>query len=204
MTYQQPPLTVMEIAVPPEVDATSDDRPVTGLMQPFLGRRMSPQEIFDALLYIPDAPQERERVWVQVHRVRAFEVQSLIGITFDAMHQNAVGEALGCVLRERLPGIVWEECTGLTAALQKYQFLHTSIAAPLDETTGQAMALEIYGSVVRINGIALVNGAYGEWRDARRRIGLENTPLTGHIEIRLAVATYANVCYPSVGVPFYL
>jgi len=153
MPYQKPPLTVIDLDVSSGAQALCDERPATGLMQPFLGGRLRPQEIHDALLYVPDDPQKGERVWIQTHLVRAFETYPLLGVTFDAPRQDAVGEALSRVLCDKLPGIAWDiqQCAMASLpALQKYQILHLSIPAPPGETTGEAMALEIYGPVVRI------------------------------------------------------
>src|SRR5262249_6049335 len=114
------------------------------------------------------------------------------------------------VLRERCPGIDWETPEVSDGPLRKYLILHTSVPAPPDEATGQPMALEVYGRLVASDEID-PNSPEGRrvieepW--APRGAGPSHEerypPLEGELALVLETATYANVRYPGVRVPFY-
>ena len=141
----------------------------------------------------------------EVCLVRAWPVPRLLGAPVAASDEAGLARVLETLLWDRLPGIDWRVPEISLGPLRKYGMLHTSVAAPVDETTGQPMALEIYGDVILLDG----RSTSGQWWTVRG-LGIAeffttlDRPLAGTLDIRIDVATYANVCFPGFGVPFYL
>lgn len=67
---------------------------------------------------------------------------------------------------ERCPGTSWHVERHLSGPIRKYGIVHTSIEAPLDETTGQPMAIEFYAEITRLDGSPA--GPGGTWIDGWR------------------------------------
>jgi hypothetical protein len=133
-------------------------------------------------------------------RVRAFSVPALVGREVVAAGDTALPAALSRALDAWLPGIAWQAGDDVLWGIRKYLLCLTAIAAPVDRTTASAMALQLYGPIVAIEGASL--------DAARERIGermLRGEPLAAidrPFTVRIEVATYANVQAPDVGVPF--
>ncbi len=172
-------------------------------MQPYLGRRLSSDDIIAANAWLAWTDDQRDQLRAQARAVRAYEVPVLHGLTLTARDQGAVASALAEALHAQFPGIGWMVPADVVRVTEKYQFLNIALAAPPDETTGAAMALELYGPVVQIDDTALRGEAYTAWRQAHMDAGLHHSPLQGRLTIELHVATYANILYPGIGVPFY-
>jgi hypothetical protein len=161
-----------------------DTRPVVGLLAKVLGPRLEVAPL-----------------------IRAYQVLPLIGATFSCDRDSELANAIEALLAERCPGFDWrlEREARLSAPLRKYGIIHTSIAAPPDETTGQPMALELLAEVVRVGRDATGPGA--RWIDGwRSRHGDDygRVEVAEPFELAIRAATYANVCYPGIDVPLYL
>lgn len=120
----------------------------TGAMAAHLGRQYTVAELDDE-----DKIMEEDRRFLPL--VRAYEVSPLLGATFTIRNAQEIGAALGRLLEEKLPGIGWQLKDQWLPAFAKYQLVHTSLAAPPDLATGQAMALEIYGQLWSVDGMLL-------------------------------------------------
>lgn len=168
-----------------------------GKMRPFLGKKYGLQDLFD---YEFNDKDDIPKLIL----VRAFEVLPLINVTFSISNENELASAIKKLLESKLPGITWEVDSNWLGPLRKYQIIHHSLPAPFDTLTRQPMALEIYGRVVKIDGIDMESEAGDEW--TRKRLGEDNLSkeLKGNIVIKIKSATYTNVAYPGVNVPFYL
>jgi hypothetical protein len=105
----------------------------------------------------------------------------LLGIEFKVRDADDARAKVVELLEEHLPGVSLGEVDGsrLRGAFDKYHLLHQSIGAPPNERTGTPMALEFCAH--------------------RQRQEADGT----HVMFVIA-ATYSNVQYPSVDVPFYL
>jgi hypothetical protein len=143
-------------------------------------------------------------------RVVAYPVPALQGelLTFEG--HAAVERGIRELLESKTPGIDWWVPAHWEAPLLKYQFIHGSLAAPPHPVTGQAMSLEVYGRVIRTGGVTLDSPDGKAWQEAWRvhyhGAGPEDGPLdlAGDTSVRIEVATYANLRFPGVGVPFYM
>lgn len=198
MPFPKPPLSSKEL---PDLVHSQGTLPL-GAMQPFLGRQLSVDELTNSET-LCDEPLQL------LHRVRAFPVLPLVGVLFQISDESQFSSTLFGLLRERLPGIEWEQKEISLAALHKYLIWHTSIAAPPDPATGQPMAIELYGDLIRFNDIILNSPDGMQWRDAWREKYLccqdeSQLVLAGNLELNINVATYSNLLYPGVGVPFYM
>ncbi|MFB2980169.1 hypothetical protein [Microseira sp. BLCC-F43] len=71
------------------------------------------------------------------------------------------------------------------------------------------MAIELYGDLIRFNDISLNSPEGRQWQDAwlekyLRSEDKSQLVLSGNLELNIHVATYSNLLYPGVGVPFYM
>jgi hypothetical protein len=172
-------------------------------MAPFLGRRLSVEEIANAASIEVRDPNELAEIRKCAELVRAFQVTPLLGLVYEVAGLEDFSPALNRTLSQHLRGISWDASPRL-GPLQKYHILHTSMAAPVDETTGERMALEVFGHLVKDNALdpSMTGRQDGE---QPQRVVLPRGELpVGPFAIKVQVATYANVRYPRVGVPFYL
>ena len=198
MAFPKPPLSPNELP-----DSLPDERTLPlGAMQPFLGQQLSVDELTNSE-YLGDEPLEL------LHRVRAFPVVPLVGAVFQITHESQLSSTLFALLRERLPGIEWEQNEISLGALHKYLIWHTSILAPPDAATGQPMAIELYGDLIRFNDISLNSPEGRQWQDVwlekyLRSEDKSQLVLSGNLELNIHVATYSNLLYPGVGVPLYM
>ena len=178
------------------VYAANDVRPSFGPMMSYLGPRHSNADLISEDF-------ERTADSPEVCLVRAWPVPRLIGAPL-ASDEAGLARVLEILLWDRLPGIDWRVPEIDVGPLRKYGMLHTAVAAPVDEVTGQPMALEIHGDVILLDG----RPARGDWWTVRGFsiaeffVGFDR-PVAGALDIRIDVATYANVCLPGFGVPFY-
>lgn len=136
----------------------------------------------------------------------AFPVSSLIGVTFDVVDFDAAGDMLQQVLHAHLPGFDWQVPPDWRGPLAKYLILHTSLAAPPNDAVPEPMALEVHAGAVAVDGVPLQSAEGEAWyqgflmRDSRHG----TLHALGTVRLRIRAATYANISYPGIGVPFYL
>jgi hypothetical protein len=201
-----------------------DRRPVRGGMARYVGVQHEIEalyrnpcfEMIDAFSLWDDRVEPTPEELASLARVRAFHVPVLIGIRIEAPCARAFPEALRASLRSHCPGIAWEVPEEAAWPLPRFLFFNVAVAAPIDETTGQPMALELFGRVEAAFGARLDTAAgqawlrqYQAWRDERRdgdpapdmnqALALLDTPL----QVLVATANYANVQCTGVGVPFW-
>ncbi len=179
-----------------------------GAMASYLGARFAVHDLDDE-----DKVIDEERQFLPL--VRAFPVVPLLGATFKFSSEADIGERLRQLLALRLPGIEWELNSDWNGApaFRKYQLVHVSLAAPPDLATGQPMSLELYGRLQFVDGLRLDSKAGRAWSErridayceAQARKPRELPPVEGsEFFMALEAATYSNVQYPGVGVPFYM
>jgi len=155
-----------------------------GPMQPFVGERF-------------------EYPWV---KLAAWDIPPLIGCTFDVGNANDIPRALRVLLASALPGLDWWVPEGWGTAFNKFGILHGRLPAPPDETTGEAMTIEIYGVALQT-----VEVDAEEW-SIRRREALRIDPRPGAqpfgvrvpATVKIRVATYSNVGGLGFGIPMYM
>jgi hypothetical protein len=169
----------------------NDLRPVTGAMAPFLGDRFSIPQLDDGYA----AAAERERLAL----VRAYPVTSLVGVPLNANGELNLPDAVEALLRQHCPGVDWHVEHDLSGPLRKYGLLHTSVAAPPDDTTGQPMALEVFARPAKIGA-----ASWGQLRRERYQDAYPDVPVDEPIELQMRAATYANIRYSGVDVDLYL
>jgi hypothetical protein len=100
--------------------------------------------------------------------------------------------------------------------LPRFLFFNTAVAAPIDETTGQPMALELFGRVEAVGGVRLDAAAGRAWlrqyqarweerRESEPRPAMEQQMalLEMPLMVKVETANYANVQCTGVGVPFW-
>lgn len=139
-------------------------------------------------------------------RIVAYPVTPLLGTGFDVVDLGDTADRLHRLLCEHLPEVDWQVPGNLAGPLGKYLIVHTSLAAPPNTAVPEPMALELYAACVSVDGVSLDTPDGRAWyhgfiaHDARRfsprALG------TLHFEVR--AATYANISYPGLQVPFYL
>lgn len=166
----------------------NDLRPVTGAMAPFLGDRFSMTQLDNE--YADD--DERELFAL----IRAYPVTSLVGVSLSAKDELNLPDALEALLGQNCPDIGWQVERDLSGPLRKYGILHTSVAAPADETTGQPMALEVFAKPAM--GVA----SWAQRRTERDQDAYTPVPVEP-IELKMRAATYANISYSGVDVDLY-
>jgi hypothetical protein len=133
------------------------------------------------------------------------------------------------LLNRKLAPIVFEQLEVGTRPLRKYYFVHTSIGAPVDESTGQPMAIEIYAYLNEF----CANDASGPYEQELaplfRRAKDENEPflllghrfrlryfqrkdhghaytrheLVAHMRFQISEAVYSNILYPNINGDIY-
>jgi hypothetical protein len=163
-------------------------------MAAVLGRRYTTEEVL-AGAELVEAEEEQLATLV-----RAFEVPCLIGAKFCVRTLESVSAALRELLAATIPGFGWESVEVSEAPIRKYLLLHTSVSAPQDLTTGEPMALEVYGRIIRAGDMSQSEAESWPdvWMTKREKARLE-----GPVEFQICQATYANIAFPGIGVPFY-
>jgi hypothetical protein len=113
--------------------------------------------------------------------LRAYPVPALLGLGFTVHDAEDARAKVVALLAEHLPGVGFSELDAecFRGAFEKYHLLHQSIGAPPNERTGTPMALEFCAQ--------------------RKRQVADGT----HAML-VTAATYSNVRYPGIGVPFYM
>jgi hypothetical protein len=179
-----------------------DDRPVTGLMARFLGDQYSIEQLSETDDFEHSSKEERDAI----ASIRAFPVKSLIGAQLHASNESDLATQLGALLRHCCPGVEWQLDHDLGGPLRKCGFLHTSLAAPPDDTTGQTMALEVFGDTIQLGTHDFTDPNAPSWILLRYESGVSDwdTPIDEPLTLRIKAATYANVSHPGVGVGFYM
>ena len=197
-----PPMLASELPETPSGEPWNV--PVEGPMKTFLGRQFTADELYRA-----DDLDEPEGCF---RFVRAFEVLPLIGTPFTLKGDKELSSAVTTLLKSKLPNITWEGINIPKGPLRKSLLVHASIPAPIDEATRQPMIIEIYGHVVKVQGFPFDSVEGMAWRKKRseelemvyRNPKLSMPELNTPMEIEMKAAIYANIRYPSVGMPFYL
>jgi hypothetical protein len=144
-------------------------------------------------------------------RVIAYPVVALASARFDVARSADLPAAVACLLAERLPGLDWWVPDDWDGPFLKSLIVHHSLPAPPHPVTGEPMALELFGRVVRAGGVDLDSRAGLAWRLERRNRVFQALPLRQppppldvQVTVEVCAATYANLTHPGVGVPFYL
>ena len=174
-----------------------------GPLQAFVGPRIGAQELADCERY-EGYPRE------QLERLAAWTLLPLVGASFEVDSVSAIAAAVRALLAKKLPGLDWWVPDSWSGPFEKYGLLHRSLPAPPNPATGEAMALEVFGSAERV-----IEVGSDEWCDRRRaqQLGLDagdHGRLYDLVGVRLPtrvvieVATYANIVLPGVRVPLYL
>ena len=179
-----------------------DDRPVSGLMAPFLGDQYSIEQLSETDNFECASNEERDAIAA----IRAFPVTSLIGAQLHANNESDLATELGALLRRCCPGIEWQLDRDLSGPLRKYGLLHTSLVAPPDDTTGQTMALEVFANTIQLGTHDFTDPNAPSWILLRYESGVPDwdRPIDEPLTLRINAATYANVSYPGIGVGFYM
>lgn len=139
-------------------------------------------------------------------RITAWPLPALLGTALELVDLSDAAEALQQLLRQRVPGVDWQVPGDLDGPLARYLMLHTSLAAPPNDAVPEPMALEVYAACVSVDGVRLDSPEGEAWhrgflaREARHGA----LRALGRLRFEVRAATWANVSYPGVGVPFYL
>ena len=180
-----------------------DIRPLRGALASYVGARHTPPDIArgSAEHLSDDDEDDRPELELRMALVRAWPVPSVVGSTFAARDEAALPAALEELLSRTLPVCQWPPSGDFTGPIRKYGIFHAAVSAPEDEETGQPMALELAGKVIAFGGRRVDRPWYELHPVARAANQLSLVP--GPIEIRVTVATYANVLYPGIDAPVY-
>jgi len=199
--WPEPPLDLRSLNVAPGVLVFRQERP-QGPLQALVGPRIDVLDCVDV-----DRYDETDHEYLA--RVAAWPVLPLQNAVFEVDSVTGVATALRLLLSERLPGMDWWVPKHWEGPLRKYGILHNSLPAPPNPATGEAMAIEIFGTAERAihpgsDEGAELNMAYIAWYRSGARD--EDQPIAVRFPTRVVieVATYANVQYPGIGVPLYL
>lgn len=182
------------------VPAVIDDRPVTGAMAPFLGKRYSVEEVWKG--YLQSQPERVDDIYHHLApTIRAYAAPSLEGLEFTTTNIHDMAQVLQEMVARNLPTIAWEPLVMDTGAIKKYGIVHVLMPAPIDETTGDAMILEIFGMLLHANH----RPAGRLWFEEYKIPGKDGDLLEfDEITAKVQVATYANTIFPNIGIPFYM
>jgi hypothetical protein len=138
-------------------------------------------------------------------RIAAWPLPALLGATLELVNLGEAAAALQQLLRSRVPGIDWQVPDDLGGPLARYLMLHTSLAAPPNEAVPEPMALEVYAACVSVDGVRLDTSEGEAWyRGFLAREARHSLHALGRLRFEVRAATWSNVSYPGVGVPFYL
>ena len=214
MIFTEPPF---------EVDFTLDNSTMApeGLMKPFLGEQLNSQDIADN--------QDLEEFAKGYEYLRVFPIVALLGAEFSVERDSELNSSLRELLNQKLAPIVFEQIEVGTRALRKFYFIHTSIGAPVDEATGQPMAIEIYAYLKEFCATGESGPYERELSRLFRRAKDENEPflllghrlrlkyfekkdhghayirheLVAHMRFQISEAAYSNILYPNIKGDFY-
>ena len=203
---------------PFEVDFTLDNTLMApeGSMKPFLGEQIDSQEIADN--------QDLEEFAKGYEYLRVFPVVPLLGADFSVERDSELSSSLRDLLNWKLAPIVFEQIEVGTRPLRKYYFIHTSIGAPVDEATGQPMAIEIYAYLKEFCSNDESGPYERELAALFRRAEDANEPflllghrirpkyfekkehghaytkheLVAHMRFQISEAVYSNILYPNI------
>lgn len=193
--WPEPPIDARGL---PAVDIPFKGSRPRGLMGTYVGQRLD--------VIAEAGPERLDYVGREaLARVHAWPVLPLEGTSFRVERSQDIAASIRRVIGSALPGIDWWIPEYWDGPFEKYGFLHSAIAAPPNDATGEAMALELFGE----SDGAMAPGsdewcaAMDEW--ARRGRVEADRPLGVRLPstVRITVATYANILYPGIGVPFY-
>jgi hypothetical protein len=165
-------------------------------MAPHVGRRLSADELRRGIEGSTDCPcelpdSELERIW-------AYELPELVGVEVVAERGDTLRPALGEVLTDTL-GFDCRLEPGFDGALGKYGLIHVHLPAPAQGTS--PMAIEVAAEVTRIAGAPRPSEP---WPLMRHEPGFEQEAPGWPMAATILAATYANVDFLGVGVPFYM
>ena len=200
-SYQLPPLVWHVLPMPwggnrplepiPDLGA---DQP-SGAMASHLGRRLSPQELRKGISsHFDEDPAWTERDYAKIW---AYELPELVGSEVRAWRADQLPSALASRLTETLD----VEChlsDGFGGALGKYGILDATVPAPPFCPEGAPMAIQIFGPISRVGEHEVIG--VSDWVGLRHDRELASRSCT----VRIAAATYANLCGLGIGVPFYM
>jgi hypothetical protein len=134
--------------------------------------------------------------------VAAYPLLPLQGATFDVTCVEDIAPCMRRLMAGCLPGFDWWIPEHWDGPFLRYGILHSSLPAPPNLATGEAMAIEVYGTA----DTAMEIGSE-EWVaawNAASATGAEVLGVRFPTRVVVHVATYSNVRYPGVGVPFYM
>lgn len=206
----------------PERQTGESGRPLLGPLAPKVGPRIEAQEILQG-----DELEELDLPAAE--RVRAWRLPSLVGQIIVVPSIDEMAGAIRAWLRENLGDLPFAVRDQGYGGPGKYLHMHASVLAPPDGD--EPMAIELYGQIVAFGDMDIDSLAAGRLilahqqrmfalstrrssadgeaaRDNEATASLDNwvagreLPVPLYISIRSA--TYANVLFCGVGVPFYM
>jgi hypothetical protein len=169
------------------------------------------------------ASGEEELAPELAERVRAWPLPGLEGRVLVARGIGGIPGALRALLAETFGDLPFGTEEGPSyGGLGLYLHLHTCVTAP--PSGGEPMALELYGRVIAVgeHDLGAPSGARLLLQRSREREDLDAAPQTDAVArargnrlllgadlptplfVLIETATYANVRFPGVGVPFYM
>jgi hypothetical protein len=168
----------------------------SGPMASLVGPQLPPEPVAAA----------HEAIWegetlapVVLRSIRAFPVPSLVGQTVTCPPSEFVGHLRQLVINT-LPGTTWPEWPplpwgqpGTRGLVEKHHRLEGSYPAPIDETTGQSMVLELAGYVGNVGGPLFAPSGSGSLL----------APFTPVVKVTITHAHWANVAHLGIGVGYY-
>ena len=151
-----------------------------------------------------DGDHHTDEELAAAERLTAWSVPALQGATLDVQGVDAIADAVRDVLAKTLPGLDWWVPQHWSGPFEKYGILHGSIPAPPNPATGEAMAIELYGLAEDV----LEPGTrpwFDQLEQRLRRGDVDDVVAVAMpTRVRINVATYSNLMYPGIGVPFYM
>lgn len=131
--------------------------------------------------------------------VNVWDIPVLRNSLIKANNEKELKIALGNMIHEKL-NIDFGFVSDYRGPLRKYLYLHQSIQTNFESEYGTPMFIEIFGEVVHVDGKDIIdpdiqnNGFHRTLEDE----------LPGPIIIRIMQASWSNITYPGVNVPFYM
>lgn len=130
----------------------------------------------------------------------------LVGATFEVESGDDIAAAMRLLLSTRVPGLDWWVPHEWSGAFVKYPIVHRSLCAPPNSATGEAMALEVFGTTepaFESHSVEWLEALF-QWQEHGARLVERPCVVKFPAKFTIEVATYANVACPGVRVPIYM